>query len=103
MRVLYDGACPYCRALARGLKALDQGRRLEFLPLQEEKVLDPKALQEELHAVEGNRVHRGYGALLALARCPPLLWPSYPLLLLGLLGGIGPRAYRALARRRPRA
>lgn len=53
MRVLIDGACPYCRALGRTLKALDLGGTLQVVPLQEASGLDPKALLEELHVLEG--------------------------------------------------
>ena len=90
MRVLIDGACPYCRALGRTLKALDLGGTLQVVPLQEASGLDPKALLEELHVLEGDRTHRGYAALLALARRLPLLWPLYPLLLLlaPFIGGV---------------
>ncbi len=103
MRVLIDGACPYCRALGRTLEALDLGGTLQVVPLQEASGLDPKALLEELHVLEGDRTHRGYAALLALARRLPLLWPLYPVLLLLVPFGTGERLYRFLAKRRPRA
>ncbi|EIA38300.1 hypothetical protein RLTM_10458 [Thermus parvatiensis] len=74
-----------------------------MVPLQEASGLDPKALLEELHVLEGDRTHRGYAALLALARRLPLLWPLYPFLLLLVPFGTGERLYRFLAKRRPRA
>lgn len=101
--MLIDGACPYCRALGRTLKALDLGERLRVEPLQEAKDLDPEALLEALHVLEGERVHRGFAALLALARGLPLLWPLYPFLLLLKPMDLGERLYRFLAQRRPRA
>lgn len=103
MRVLIDAACPYCRTLGRTLKALDLEGSLRVEPLQEAQGLDQEALLEELHLLEGERVYRGYGALLRLAWRLPLLWPLYPFLLLGQALGLGPGLYRALARRRPRA
>lgn len=103
MRVLIDASCPYCRALGRALKGLDLQGTLRVEPLQEAQGLDREALLKELHVLEGGRVHRGYRALLALARRLPLLWPFYPLLLLGLAFGLGPKLYQALAARRPRA
>jgi predicted DCC family thiol-disulfide oxidoreductase YuxK len=103
MRVLIDVRCPYCRALGRGLKALDLGKALKVEPLQEASDLPQEALLRELHVLEGERVYRGYAALLQLARRLPLLRPLYPLLLLGRVGGLGERLYGAFARRRPRA
>lgn len=103
MRVLIDRECPYCRAFGRSLKALDLRRSLEVRPLQEVEGMDREALLQELHVLEGAKVHRGYGALLRLARGLALLWPLYPLLFLGQALGLGPRLYRAFARRRPRA
>lgn len=103
MRVLIDGACPYCRALGRALKALDLRGTLRVEPLQEAQGVDREALLRELHVLDGERVHRGYRALLVLAGRLLLLWPLYPLLLAGLALGLGPRLYRALAERRPRA
>lgn len=103
MRVLIDGSCPYCRALGRAVKALDLRGTLRVEPLQEVQGLDRKALLQELHVLDGGKTHRGYRALLALARRLPPLWPLYPLLLLGLPFGLGPRLYRFLAQRRPRA
>ncbi|WP_448567870.1 DCC1-like thiol-disulfide oxidoreductase family protein [Thermus sp.] len=103
MRVLIDATCPYCRALGRALEALDLGKALKVEPLQKAKDLPQEALLQELHVLEGKRVYRGYAALLELARRLPLLWPLYPLLLLGRVGGLGEGLYQALARRRPRA
>ncbi|WP_105318206.1 DCC1-like thiol-disulfide oxidoreductase family protein [Thermus tenuipuniceus] len=103
MRVLIDASCPYCRAFGRTLKALDLGGSLRIEPLQEAQGLDREALLQELHILDGERVHRGYQALLALARRLSLLWPLYPLLLMGLAFGLGPRLYRTLAERRPHA
>ena len=59
MRVLIDGACPYCRALGRTLKALDLGGTLQVVPLQEASGLDPKALLEELHVLEAGEAAAG--------------------------------------------
>ncbi len=101
--MLIDARCPYCRALGRALEALDLGKALKVEPLQEAQDLPQEELLRELHVLEEGRIHRGYGALLALGRKIPLLWPLYPLLLLGQVGGLGERLYQAFARRRPRA
>lgn len=103
MRVLIDGACPLCRALGRGLKALDLGGTLRVEALQEARDLPQAELLQALHVLEGKRVHRGYAALLALARRLPLLWPLYPFLLLLVPFGVGEGLYRFLAQRRRRA
>lgn len=101
--MLIDATCPYCLALGRALEALDLGKGLKVEPLQDAKNLPQEALLQELHVLEGERVYRGYAALLELARRLPLLWPLYPFLLLGRVGGLGERLYQAFARRRPRA
>ncbi|GAA5335089.1 MULTISPECIES: thiol-disulfide oxidoreductase DCC family protein [Thermus] len=101
MRVLIDAQCPYCRALGEALKALDLGKALRVEPLQGATDLEKEALLRELHVLEGERVYRGYGALLHLARRLPLLWPLFPFLY--LLSPLGKPLYRLLAARRPRA
>ncbi|GAB5603181.1 DCC1-like thiol-disulfide oxidoreductase family protein [Thermus sp. FJN-A] len=103
MRVLIDADCPLCQALGRGLKALDLRGTLRVEALQEARDLPQVELLQALHVLEGDRVHRGYAALLALGRRLPLLWPLYPFLLLGRVGGLGERLYAALAQRRRRA
>ena len=101
--MLIDGECPYCRALGQGLKALDLGKTLRVEPLQEAQDLPQAELLQALHVLEGKRVHRGYAALLALARRLPPLWPLYPFLLLLVPFGAGEGLYRFLAQRRRRA
>lgn len=103
MRVLIDGACPYCRALGRTLKALDLGAPSRWCPCKRPPAWTRRRFWRSFTSSEGDRTHRGYAALLALARRLPLLWPLYPLLLLLVPFGTGERLYRFLAKRRPRA
>lgn len=102
MRAYIDERCPYCRALGKALRGLDREGRIAFLPVDSAPEGERPALLEALHVHERERVHRGYGALLALARALPPLRPLYPLLWLGGALGVGPWLYRAFARRRPR-
>ncbi|WP_337844122.1 DCC1-like thiol-disulfide oxidoreductase family protein [Thermus sp.] len=102
MKAYIDERCPYCRAFGEALKRLDREGRIVFLPVGSAPEGDRSALLEALHVYEGERVHRGYGALLTLARALPPLWPLYPLLWLGGALGVGPWLYRAFARRRLR-
>lgn len=90
-----DGECPWCRAL---------GRLVPAVPYQVE--LPPgvsrKEAEEAVHLWEEGRVYRGFSALVRLARMRPFFLPLWPFLLLLDWTGLGEKAYRALARRRPK-
>lgn len=95
MRAYVDGDCPLCCTL---------GRLVPSVPYQVE--LPPgvsrKEAEEALHLWDGNRLYKGFDALVRLGSAHPFFWPFYPLLrLLGWMG-LGERVYRALALRRPK-
>ncbi len=108
-KVLYDGACPRCRASMAFLTAGDPDRVLEPVDLTAVDVrsvhpsLTRDACMSAMHFVRADgRVLAGYDALAALARRLPLFAP------LGILGAIpgvpvfGRRAYAAVAAARRR-
>lgn len=108
-RVLYDGACPRCRASMALLAAGDPDRVLEPIDLTAVDVttvhpsLTKGACMKAMHLVRADgRVDVGYDAVVTLGRWIPLFWP------LGLIGSLpilswgGHRAYNAIAASRPR-
>jgi predicted DCC family thiol-disulfide oxidoreductase YuxK len=108
-RVLYDGACPRCRASMALITAADPDRLVEPVDLTTVDVkaihpsLTPERCLAAMHMVGANgRVWVGYDALAAIGRWLPLFWPCG---VLGTLPGVtwvGRRAYNALAASRPR-
>jgi predicted DCC family thiol-disulfide oxidoreductase YuxK len=108
-KVLYDGACPRCRASMALLTAADPDRVLEPVDLTAVDVttihpsLTRAACMEAMHVVRSDgRVRAGYDAVLTLARWLPLFWPAA---LVGSLPGVtwaGRRTYAAIAASRPR-
>jgi predicted DCC family thiol-disulfide oxidoreductase YuxK len=108
-RVLYDGACPRCRASMALLSASDPDHVVEPIDLTAVDVttvhpsLTKEACLRAMHVVRADgRVTAGFDAVVTLARWLPLGWP------LGIVGGLpgvaalGRRAYNALAASRPR-
>jgi predicted DCC family thiol-disulfide oxidoreductase YuxK len=108
-RVLYDGACPYCRSSMALISALDPDRVVEPIDLTAVDVrsvhpaLTKEACLRAMHLVRADgTVVAGYDAVMTLLRWVPLGWP------VGLIGAIpgvawlGRRAYNAFAARRPR-
>ena len=108
-RVLYDGACPRCRASMAWIGAADPDRMVEPIDLTAVDVksvhpsLTKEACLRAMHVVRSDgRVFAGYDAVLCLARWIPLLWP------LALVGWIPPVAwagrlvYNRIAASRPR-
>ncbi len=108
-RVLYDGACPRCRASMVALYAADPDHVVEPVDLTVVDVttihpsLTPAACIEAMQLVRSDgRVCSGYDAVIVLARWMPLYWPIG---LAGSLPGIAPigrRIYRRIAATRPR-
>ncbi len=108
-RVLYDGACPRCRASIALLSAADPDRVVEPVDLTAVDVrtihpgLTREACMEAMHLVRRDgRVSAGFDAVVVLARWLPMAWP------LGVLGSIpgvaplGRRVYHKIAASRPR-
>ena len=108
-KVLYDGACPRCRASMALLTAADPGRVIEPVDLTSVDVssvhpgLTRDACMKAMHLVRlDGRVVSGYDAVVVLGRWLPLFWPFGAI---GSLPGIawaGRRAYQAVADSRPR-
>jgi predicted DCC family thiol-disulfide oxidoreductase YuxK len=108
-RVLYDGACPRCRASIALVTAADPDQVVEPIDLTAVAVdsvhpsLTKEACLRAMHLVRRDgRVVAGYDAVLTLARWLPLFWPF------GLLGSlpavplVGRRVYNRVAASRPR-
>jgi len=109
LRVLFDGACPRCRASVALIGAGDPDRTVEWIDLNAVEVtrihpsLTPEACLKAMQAVGPNdRLRSGYDAVLAVARRAPLFWP---LAVVGALPGVtalGRRVYNGFAARRAR-
>jgi predicted DCC family thiol-disulfide oxidoreductase YuxK len=108
-RVLFDGACPYCRRSVALIVAADPERVVEPIDLTaiDVKTIHPDLKAEEcmraMHLVRRDgRIDFGYDAVVRLGRWLPLFWP------LGLLGStpgvapLGRRIYNRIAASRPR-
>lgn len=108
-RVLYDGACPRCRASMAFITAGDPDRLVEPIDLTVVDVsrihpsLQSEACLRAMHVVgDDGRVSAGYDAVVSLARLLPLFCP---MALFGSLPGVtraGRRVYNAIAASRPR-
>jgi predicted DCC family thiol-disulfide oxidoreductase YuxK len=108
-RVLYDGACPRCRASMAFVTAADPDRLIEPVDLTAVDVssvhpkLSRQACMAAMHLVrEDGRVFSGFDAFLALGRWLPLFWPLSLVGSLPVIRGVGRRVYRAIAASRPR-
>jgi len=108
-RVVYDGACPRCRASMALLTAADPDRMVEPVDLTAVDVatvhpaLTREACTAEMHLIRADgRVLAGYDAVLALARWMPLFWPVAAVGTVPGVALLGRRAYRAVAASRTR-
>jgi predicted DCC family thiol-disulfide oxidoreductase YuxK len=109
LRVLYDGACPRCRASVALITAADPDHLIEPIDLTAVDVgkVHPSLRREDcmrsMHAVShGGEITRGSDAMRALAARLPLFWP---LAAIGYLPGVawaGRRVYNWVAATRPR-
>jgi predicted DCC family thiol-disulfide oxidoreductase YuxK len=109
LRVLFDGACPRCRASMALVTAADPDRVLEPIDLTAVDVealhpgLTKKACMESMHVISRyGRVTAGFDGVRTLAAWLPLSWP---LALIGWLPGVawaGRRVYNCVAATRPR-
>jgi predicted DCC family thiol-disulfide oxidoreductase YuxK len=103
-RLFIDGFCPTCRATARALANLDWLGRLEIVSFRDPATAIPPGLARErletemvLVDLRSGEVVGGFGAVRALARHLPPLWPLRPLFAVIAWWGWGDRAYRYLA------
>jgi predicted DCC family thiol-disulfide oxidoreductase YuxK len=106
-RLFIDGFCPTCRATARALSNLDWRGRLEIVSFRDPATpipagITPTQLEREMTLVDLRRDSTvgGFGAVRALARLLPPMWPLRPVFALIAWFGGGDRAYRYLAERR---
>jgi predicted DCC family thiol-disulfide oxidoreductase YuxK len=109
LRVLFDGACPQCRASLALLTAADPDRVLEPIDLTAVEVstihpgLTAEACMNSMHVVSrAGRVTAGFDGVRTLGSWLPLFWP---LALIGWLPGVawvGRRVYSYVASTRPR-
>ena len=103
--VLYDGDCGLCKRTLKRLVALDVTHRLSPLDLRDRAglerhglgFLDAKALGQDIHAVQGKKVWRGYEAYRTIAGQLPRLWPVWPFLWVWPVTAIGRNIYRRVA------
>lgn len=108
-RVLYDGACPRCRASMALIAAGDPDRVIEPVDLTAVNVasihpsLTRAACLKAMHLVRADgRIDVGYDAVATLGRWVPLFAALGWMASLPLFSRIGHRAYNALAASRPR-
>lgn len=108
-RVLYDGACPRCRASMALVTAGDPDHLIEPVDLTAVNVatvhpsLTKTACMQAMHLVRSDgRIDVGYDAVVTLGRWVPLFWPLGLVGSLPILSRAGHRAYNAIAASRPR-
>ena len=109
VKVLYDGACPFCRSTVRVLRGLDLFGRVAFedfrsADLDELSRRHPgvtmAALDNEMLVIANHRPYRGFEGYRRLALALPALWPLVPVLFLPGAVPVGKRVYAYVARHR---
>ncbi|HEY2157820.1 MAG TPA: DCC1-like thiol-disulfide oxidoreductase family protein [Isosphaeraceae bacterium] len=108
-RVLYDGACPRCRASMALITAGDPDRLVEPVDLTSVDVakVHPSLTKESclraMHLVRADgRVESGYDAVMTVLGWTPPFWPLSLVRHVPGISAIGRRVYRAIADSRPR-
>jgi predicted DCC family thiol-disulfide oxidoreductase YuxK len=108
-RVLYDGACPRCRASMALITAGDPDRLVEPVDLTGVDVakvhpsLTKEACLRAMHLVRADgRVESGYDAVMTVLGWTPLLGPLSLVRHVPGISAIGRRAYQGIADSRPR-
>jgi predicted DCC family thiol-disulfide oxidoreductase YuxK len=109
VRVLYDGACPFCRRSMALFTAADPDHVAEPVDLTSVDVrtihpsLSREACLRAMHAVRRDgRIAVGFDAVALLARHLPLFWPLGLLALVPGVAPLGRRLYQRVADTRPR-
>lgn len=108
VNMLYDDRCNLCDRTVRFIDAIDLFDVVSFTPLSrnahfsEKLGVDLEGLRRDLYGWDSNsnEIHSGYNFYIFLSKRIFLLWPLYPLLLLGRLVKVGPFIYRVVADRR---
>jgi predicted DCC family thiol-disulfide oxidoreductase YuxK len=112
LHIAYDDRCNLCDRTVQFIKYADIFQRIELRPLSKNidwlvsLGISQDDAMKDLYGVDvqnGNRTASGYDFYILLARSVLLLWPFYPLLVLGRWLRIGPVIYRFVAERRVRA
>jgi predicted DCC family thiol-disulfide oxidoreductase YuxK len=108
-RVLYDGACPRCRASMALITAGDPDRVIEPVDLTAVDVakvhpsLSKEACLRAMHLVRADgRVESGYDAVITILGWTPLLAPLALVRHVPGISLVGRRVYQAIADARPR-
>jgi predicted DCC family thiol-disulfide oxidoreductase YuxK len=106
-KLIFDGACGFCRASLARILALDPFGRIEPVDFRSQDVsglhplLTPKACHARIHLLENSgRLSGGFAAMRRLSSRLPLAWPLAPLLNLPGLRIIGDPVYDWVARNR---
>jgi predicted DCC family thiol-disulfide oxidoreductase YuxK len=109
VRVLYDGACPKCRASMAFLTAADPDRLIQPVDITAVNLatIDPSLTREAcmnaMHAVDRRgRITAGFDAVRTIAFTLPLLWPVAWITRVPGIPPIGRRIYRGIAEGRRR-
>jgi len=109
LRVLFDGACPRCRASMALVTAADPDRVLEPIDLTAVDVetlhpaLTKKACMESMHVISRQgRVTAGFDAVRSIGAWLPLYWPLSMIAWFPGVAWVGRRVYNYLAMTRPR-
>lgn len=108
LAVFYDDRCNLCDRTVQFITLVDIFNRIQLRPvsknleqLTELGVSEDEALTDLYGLRSGDQtLAKGYDFYLLLCKSIVVLWPFYPLLLLGKLIGLGPRVYRFIAARR---
>lgn len=105
MIVFYDNWCPMCQRIKNNIEKLDWLNLVilvDFRGREKEVGISRKKLEREMHAIilHNNNVVSGFDAFVALSLRTPLLSFLWPLLMLLNVGGIGPKLYNMIAKRR---
>ena len=106
--VAFDDTCNLCDRTVQFVRAADIFDRVELKPASANKEwlarygISYQRAMEDLHGIdtETGRIDAGYDFYIALSKQVALLWPLYPILLLGKWLRIGPVIYRWIAARR---
>ena len=109
IRVLFDGACPRCRASMALVTAADPGELIEPIDLT---AIDVRSIHEELtkescmrsmHAVSTDgRIVSGFDAVRSITSCLPMFWPIAGIAHLPGIASIGRTGYNWIAATRRR-
>lgn len=105
---VFDGHCLICQQTRRAVRALDWGRRVEFLDLHAQDTvrsrfpqLDDAALMGEIHVIDARgKVFAGFKGTRRMLRELPLMVPLWALLHLPGMMWVGARVYGWIARNR---